>query len=92
MAKVLGPTEVQVDDLRLIAFFDSETVRRLNAEFGGLRVRHFCIYVEMPEKKLEAITISHESPKDETAGIATLSADNPLVLERLMKALGIDSK
>lgn len=88
MARVLGPTEVQVEDFKVVELLDGAAIKKLAREFPGIRLHHICLYVEVEgSKELEHVTIGHETPKDEAASIATFTTEEPAVLEKLVKAL-----
>lgn len=91
MAKVIGPTEIQVEGFKVVQLLDGAVLKNLSAEFSNLKIRHICFSIEVVPDKSESVTIGHDSPKQEAASIATLTADSPLALEKLVKAvLGVD--
>ncbi|HLE96282.1 MAG TPA: hypothetical protein VI997_02840 [Candidatus Thermoplasmatota archaeon] len=88
MPAVRGPTAVQVDDMKVVDLLDSDFIKQLSSKFSGVKIHHICFYVEQEGKRESGhVTISHETPTDETGRIATITTDSAAVLEKLIAAV-----
>ncbi|HVQ01058.1 MAG TPA: hypothetical protein VMT57_06045 [Candidatus Thermoplasmatota archaeon] len=85
----IKPTEMKIENLNVVDFFDERFVGLLKKKIGDVDFEHFCIYVldEKREKVKERLSISHETKEDEQNNLATAGATNPDTLEKFIEVI-----
>jgi hypothetical protein len=83
------PTQVKVDNLRVIDFFDEKFIGKMQKHFPNLDFQHFCMYIvnEKESKIIEHLTVVHQSVDDKKNNVATIDVDNPESLEKILKII-----
>lgn len=87
--KNVKPTEVKIDDLSVVKFFDDQFLANLKKEIGDASFQHFCIFIldKSTGKPKEKISIAHDTPDEEKKNIITISATTPELLNKVLNVI-----
>ena len=85
------PTEVKIDGLKVVEFFDDKFVGLIQKEIGNVDFEHFCLYIldEKKEKVKTRMIIAHETKKDKENNIVSVGANNPETFEKLLNVVKV---
>ena len=83
------PTQIKIDGLRVVDFFDNEFIGIIEKRFPSLKFQHFCMYLCYGEEKKfsENLTIAHAKPINEENQELIVDADEPDSLIKILKAI-----
>lgn len=87
--KNVKPTQVRIEDTRVVEFFDNKFVGLINKHFDDLDFLHFAMHITDKEKNetKERLAIFHLSRDNEKNGVLTVDADHPESLQKLLNVI-----
>ena len=87
--KNVKPTQVKIDNIRIIEFFDSNFIGRMNKEFNDLNFQAILMYRKEKDddSDSERIAFLHQTKKDIENKILTVDAETPETLQKLLKVI-----
>lgn len=87
--KDIGATQVKVEGLQVLDFFDDKFIGMIKKHFTELDFQHFCLYVLDKDKNKikERLSISHDTMDDKRKCVVTVDAGNPDSLKKLLNVI-----